>query len=102
VSLTVSRFLKRLWSVDGQYFLVGKVRLIVVALTLGRGRDAASVVPTNEQVDPNEHVLKTHIAKRRWSERLDAPLSKLPAATWFFLPLISIRSVPIVLGSSIG
>nr|WP_263810686.1 hypothetical protein [Salinibacter pepae] len=84
--LTVSRFLKRLWSVDGQHFLVGKVGLIIVALSLGRGRKATPVVLANEQVDPNERILRTHVAKGSLLEMLDTPLSKLPAATWFFYP----------------
>ncbi|MCS3613452.1 hypothetical protein GGP63_002752 [Salinibacter ruber] len=79
--------LEKAKQIGGQDFLVGKVGLVIVALSLGRGSDATPVVPTNEQVDPNERTLRTHVAKGSCVERrLVAPFFKPPAATWFFNP----------------
>jgi hypothetical protein len=55
--------LKRLWQVDCQNLLVGELRVVIVALTPGGSREAASVVPKNEQVDSNERILGVHVAK---------------------------------------
>jgi len=55
--------LKRLRQVNGQHLLVGKIRLVVVALPLDRSREAASAVPKNEQVDSNKRIVGVHVAK---------------------------------------
>jgi len=72
--------------VDRQYLLVGKVRLVIVALPLYSSGEAASVVSANEQVDSNERILDVHVAKGGLSEMLDASSFKPPAVTWFFNP----------------
>jgi hypothetical protein len=55
--------------VHRQHLHVGKIRLVVVALPLNGGREAASVVPKNEQVDSNERILGVHVAKGGLLER---------------------------------
>jgi hypothetical protein len=78
--------LKRLWQVDRQHLLVGKIRLVVVALPLDRSCKATLVLPNNEQVDSNERILGVHVAKGGLLERCWSILFKPPAATWFFNP----------------
>jgi hypothetical protein len=72
--------------VDRQNLLVGKIRLVVVALPLDRSCKATSVVSANEQVDSNERILGVHVAKGGLLERCWSILFKPPAATWFFNP----------------
>jgi len=68
-----------------QHLLVGKVRIAVVALPLGRCGESASVALADEQVDPNKRRGSVHVAKGGCVERcLVAPFFKPPAATWFF------------------
>jgi hypothetical protein len=72
---------------DCKHFLVGKIRLGVVALPLDSSRKATSVVSADEQVDPNERMLGVHVAKGGLHEKmLDASPFKSPAAMWFFNP----------------
>lgn len=49
--------------VGGQYLFVDKGRIVVVALPLGDSGETTLVVSADEQVDPNECILKVPVAK---------------------------------------
>lgn len=70
----------------GQHLLIGKIRLVVVALPLNGSREVIPVVSAYDQADSNMHILGVHVAKGGLSERCWSILFKPPAATWFFNP----------------
>lgn len=73
--------------VDRQHLLIGKVRIGVVALPLGHRSEATPIVPTDEQVDPNERMLTAYVAKGGLVRRcLVAPSSNRPRRRGFFNP----------------
>jgi hypothetical protein len=73
--------------VDCKYLLVGKVRPGVVALPPGNSRNAASVLPNNEQVDPDERISSVNVAKGGLHEKmLDASPFKSPRRRGFSTP----------------
>ena len=78
--------------VDRQYLLVGKLRLVVVALPLDGSREATPAVSANEQVDSNERILGVHVAKGGLSERCWSIFFQAACGDMVFQPLIGICS----------
>ena len=72
--------------VNREHFLVGKVGLGIVALTLRHGLETVSVLLADEQVNPYERMLRVHVAKGGFVRRRQAPSSNRLRRHGFFNP----------------